>query len=249
LEKKAIFSAASVDVICFDLSETLVAWNHAYDLSLREAASEWAGRWSESADHPNWQETLSSTYWKSRKQGSGRMDAIRNALGVLPIDADERVIVQVARAARLLQPLRCDYIPGAEAALAQLSAKYRLAVLTNLDEARAKQVWRQLGLYRFMMENDLFCASNIGRKPSLRFYRNAAARLGTTAERCLMVGDSYRNDYIGATRAGWKAIWIKKGVRPSARRRRRNERPFIVIPSVGWLPRLFSLTVLIVLLV
>lgn len=241
MRKNAKFSAAAVDVICFDLCETLVAWNDAYDVALREAASEWAGRWSEgNAEEQSWQDTLSETYWRSRRRGEGRKDAIRRSLGILPIDADERIVSQVARTARRLQPLRCSLIPGVETALTQLSSKYRLAVLTNLDEVRTKQLWDRLQLDRYIRESDLFYASKIGRKPSLRLYRTVASRLGAPVERCLMVGNSYRNDCMGAARAGWKAVWIKKGVRPSLIRYRRSERIIRRIPSVKLLPRLLQ---------
>jgi FMN phosphatase YigB (HAD superfamily) len=238
LAKKTTFSGASVDVVCFDLSETLVAWNDAFDASLREAAGEWAGRWSEGGRRAEWQGELSRAFWNARKQGKARTDAIREALSVLPIDTDERIIAQVSRTARRLQPLRCGYAAGAEAALAKLSPHYRLAVMTNLDEERALQVWKRLKLDRFMKEEDLFYGTDSARKPNRRMYRTAAARLGVPASRCLMVGNSYRNDCIGAVRAGWKAVWIKKGVRPSAKKRGRGERPVMMIPSVGLLPRL-----------
>ncbi len=44
-------------------------------------------------------------------------------------------------------------------------------------------------------------------KPHPRLFAHAADAAGTPADRMLYIGDSYRSDVEGATRAGWDVIW------------------------------------------
>ncbi|MDE7472969.1 MAG: YjjG family noncanonical pyrimidine nucleotidase [Muribaculaceae bacterium] len=48
-------------------------------------------------------------------------------------------------------------------------------------------------------------------KPDVRLYRHAEQVAGTTAARCIMVGDNPDTDISGAVDAGWKAIYLNRG--------------------------------------
>lgn len=48
-------------------------------------------------------------------------------------------------------------------------------------------------------------------KPDVRLYRHAEQVAGTTAARCIMVGDNPDTDIRGAVDAGWKAICLDRG--------------------------------------
>ncbi|MBO7748010.1 HAD family hydrolase [Paenibacillus sp. MWE-103] len=45
-------------------------------------------------------------------------------------------------------------------------------------------------------------------KPDARLFRHANARTGTRPENSVYVGDSWRNDVIGALEAGWRVVWF-----------------------------------------
>lgn len=227
------FAPAAANVICFDLSGTLVSWNGAYETALKEAAAEWLGRWSEAEESG---EALTAAYRAARGKGRRRLAAVREALSALPIEADERIVGHIARTARVLQPKRATLKPGAEEALTRLAGAYRLAVVTNLDRGRALEVWRHAGLTRYIAEEDVYAASGSLRKPDRRWFRSIASRLGVPPGRCVMVGDSYRNDAVGAARAGFQAVWIKRGARASAALRGTARRPIVRIPSLRLLP-------------
>ena len=47
-------------------------------------------------------------------------------------------------------------------------------------------------------------------KPDAGIFRCAQSKLGVKAEDCILVGDNYQNDILGAKKAGWKALWINK---------------------------------------
>ncbi|MCI3923958.1 HAD family hydrolase [Paenibacillus sp. TRM 82003] len=230
------FAPASAKAILFDLSGTLVAWNEAYETALREAASEWVGRWSDSEEGRDGIESLIEAYREGRRAGRRRGAALRSALAVLPIEADERIVKHVARTARTLQPSRATLVPGGLEALERLHKTYRLAIVTNLDKERALEVWRTTGLARYVREEDVFAPFGKLRKPDRRWFRAIAARLDVPPRQCVMVGNSYRKDVSGAVKAGCQAIWVKKGARASAALRGSARRPLVRIPSLRLLP-------------
>jgi len=52
-------------------------------------------------------------------------------------------------------------------------------------------------------------------KPAAEIFRQAEARVGVPAERCLLVGDNYWADIAGARRAGWEALWFNPQGKPA----------------------------------
>lgn len=63
----------------------------------------------------------------------------------------------------------------------------------------------------------LFISSEVGwRKPRGEFYQSIEAVLSLPASRLLMVGDDLLNDYHGASRAGWQAIFLHRSDRGAA---------------------------------
>lgn len=234
-------SLAADAVVCFDLSETLVAWNAAYETSLREAMQEWVGRWGEEGEAGARIEAALRAFRDRRAKGHGKAAAIRAAAAVLQTIEDERTARQLAGASRRLAPAFAALVPEAEEALRALAGRHRLAIVTNLDAVTARALWSRLGLYKFIRESDIFVAANGLRKPQKRLFRAAAEKLGAPGERCVMVGDSYRRDVAGALRAGWHAVWIggkKRRPRTGAPRSAAGAR-LSVVSSLKELPALF----------
>jgi FMN phosphatase YigB (HAD superfamily) len=50
------------------------------------------------------------------------------------------------------------------------------------------------------------------RKPDIRLFARAAARIGTPIEDCLFVGDNPVADILGAHAAGMQTAWIRRGL-------------------------------------
>ncbi len=225
-------------VVCFDLSGTLVAWDAAYEAALRAAMGEWVGRWGDEGAAETLIEEALLHYKKSRKRGKSKTAGIRDAVAVLQTVSDERTARHLAKEAKRLQPRKAAFVAGAEETLRQLSGRYRLAILTNLEEATAKELWLRLKLHRFVQEKDLFAAPPGMKKPETRLFRAVAATLGTPPRHCVMVGDSYRRDVVGAIRSGWQAVWIRQAeARPSSPRSALG-RHLRIAPSILALPRL-----------
>lgn len=97
---------------------------------------------------------------------------------------------------------------------------------------------RHFGLHH-LLDSVTFSAEVGVRKPHPRIFEAALTSLQTTAEQCVMVGDSLEDDVAGAQRAGLHGIFIARGAeRRSLDLGRRK--PDAVINSLNELPRLLT---------
>ncbi|HZG83529.1 HAD family hydrolase [Paenibacillus sp.] len=224
--------ARSDEAVCFDLSDTIIEWEGAYEAALRVTLKEWVGRWSDSEAAAAAIGDAIRRYRRARRAGKRRADAVRDAAAAMPIDGDERTMLFIVRQCRRLQTERAGFVDGAEETMRRLAARYRLAIVTNLPAEDAAAIFSRLRLHRFVPESRLFAAATDGgaRKPDPRLFRRIAEKLEVPPQRCVMVGDSFRHDVEGALRAGWKAVWIRRKA-GSAPLRRGPSRSLSFVPS------------------
>lgn len=101
-------------------------------------------------------------------------------------------------------------MPGAQAAVQALAGRFRLVVATNASDSSAVQVRAALdrvGLGQFF--EAVYTVHELGvRKPQPAFYDQLARSLGVWPDEVCMVGDEFLADVMGATRAGWPALWL-----------------------------------------
>jgi 2-haloacid dehalogenase len=92
-------------------------------------------------------------------------------------------------------------------ALARLSERYRLGVITNCDDDLFAASNRKLGI-----EFDwIVTAEQVGAyKPSERNFEVAFERLGLPRERMLHVAQSLFHDHVTAKRLGLATVWIDR---------------------------------------
>lgn len=125
------------------------------------------------------------------------------------------------------------FIPGAEEALSRLRERFRLAIVTNgiLDVQREKLdrtgMWDQFDVV--VISGELGAG-----KPDPRIYVETLRQLGLLADECIMVGDNFRRDVVGAQDAGIRGVWISDG-RPSPNP---SVTPFLTVGSLAGLPDL-----------
>jgi 2-haloacid dehalogenase len=101
--------------------------------------------------------------------------------------------------------------PDTIAALAELKARCKLAIISNVDDDLFAATRPQLGV-----EFDhVITAQQAGAyKPSLKTFELALSRIGTPAHRVLHVGQSIYHDVIPAQSMGLSTVWVN---RPSSR--------------------------------
>ncbi len=94
----------------------------------------------------------------------------------------------------------------------------RLGVISNFD-SRLPRVLQALGLEGYF--SSLTLSTQVGSaKPDPRIFQAALETQGIPPEAACHIGDSYREDYQGATAAGLRALWLdREGKDPSCQGR------------------------------
>lgn len=129
------------------------------------------------------------------------LSMIETALDLTDGAVDTRVIREILAVGREMLTEPIEPLPGVEHALAQLSLRYRLVLITKGDLLHQEQKLASSGL------GDLFAAVEIVSEKDADTYRRVFARHGTGAEQAVMAGNSMRSDILPALAAGsWGAL-------------------------------------------
>jgi 2-haloacid dehalogenase len=101
--------------------------------------------------------------------------------------------------------------PDTVAALRQLQSRFRLAIVSNVDDDLFAATQPKLGV----QFDRIITAQQAGAyKPSLKIFELALSRIGVPAHRVLHVGQSLYHDVVPAQSLGLATVWVN---RPSAR--------------------------------
>jgi 2-haloacid dehalogenase len=101
--------------------------------------------------------------------------------------------------------------PDTVAALRQLKSRFRLAILSNVDDDLFALTRPQLGVN---FDEVITAQQAQAYKPSLKIFELALSRINSPAHRVLHVGQSVYHDVIPAQALGLATVWVN---RPSAR--------------------------------
>lgn len=122
--------------------------------------------------------------------------------------------------------------PDTVSALRELKRRFRLAIVSNVDDDLFAATQPQLGV-----ELDQVITAQQARayKPSLKIFELALSRVGVPAHRVLHVGQSLYHDVLPAQSLGLATVWVD---RPSARAgvgavKAANGRPDLQISSLA----------------
>ncbi|MGN0688124.1 MAG: HAD family hydrolase [Oscillospiraceae bacterium] len=97
---------------------------------------------------------------------------------------------------------------GTEEVLKLLHERYRLGVIANQPK-NARERLMQFGVLKYF--DHLTISGEIGfSKPSPTIFRETLRIVGTTAEKCVMVGDRLTNDIAPAKMLGFRTVWIRQ---------------------------------------
>ncbi|PVM91839.1 HAD family hydrolase [Caulobacter endophyticus] len=129
------------------------------------------------------------------------LSMIETALDLTDGAVSTRVIREILAVGREMLTEPVEPLPGVEKALAELSRRYRLILITKGDLLHQEQKLAASGL------GDLFAAVEIVSEKDAGTYRRVFERYGTGAEQGLMAGNSMRSDILPALEAGaWGAL-------------------------------------------
>lgn len=143
----------------------------------------------------------------------GVMNRFAREFGFLPTEDDLQALPESVG--------RWPAFPDTVQALARLAKRYRLVILSNIDDAMFAETREALGV-EF---EDIVTAEQIGSyKPSTRHFEVALDRLGIRSGQLLHVAQSLYHDHVPAQRLGLKTAWVNRqsrcpgvGVAPVAR--------------------------------
>lgn len=91
--------------------------------------------------------------------------------------------------------------------LERLKGKYRLAILSNGDSKSQHNKITKVGIEQYF--DEVLVSGDIGiHKPDKRIFEYVADKLNVKLEECLMVGDVFSSDILGAINAGITPVWI-----------------------------------------
>lgn len=234
-----------IEVILFDLDDTLHDDTRAYQSAAEEVAREIA------AEHGVDALALKAAYVRAAEGFWKRLsaDALQVTLaGVrrdLWSDALESIGMSDAtlaeRSARRYHDYRKKYFtpfPGAVELLKGLRTRgKRLGLVTNgfSETHREKIALLQLGEFF----DATFIADEVGMvKPDPLLFAHACAKLGSAPARSAMVGDRYDRDIRGAGRAGLFTVWLN--VRGEALPAQADPPPDAACATLGEVGRLFD---------
>jgi 2-haloacid dehalogenase len=195
------------DLLTFDCYGTLINWEegilqclhrilaahgkHADDATILQLYGDFEAR-AEQGQYRRYREVLQSVVRRFGEQ-----------LGFVPTDQEVRSLPESLK--------EWKPWPDTVAALRQLQSRFRLAIISNVDDDLFAATRPQLGA-EF---GQIITAQQAGAyKPSLKIFELALCRVGVPAHRILHVGQSVYHDVIPAQLLGLATVWVN---RPSAR--------------------------------
>ena len=122
--------------------------------------------------------------------------------------------------------------PDTVAALRQLKTRFRLAILSNVDDDLFAETRPQLEVD---FDEVITAQQAKAYKPSLKLFELALSRIQAPAHRVLHVGQSIYHDVIPAQALGLATVWVN---RPSARPgvgavKSAEAKPDLIVPSLA----------------
>lgn len=238
---RPFFSSAHKKVLFFDMNDTLIDQQRTFTIGFKEALKEYTGRWNKTG--ADWSsDTIWNRYqaeWKrrsspSRKKRISKTElqqiCMRHALAPYPFTINDAMVRAFFRQIRSRRHLYAVLFPDVLNTLKVLSRHYKLAVISNGDREQIELHCERLGLDTYFPKNHLFTSKKIGyAKPNIAIYLHAVKALNIQPAQGIMIGNSWKNDIYGATRAGLDAIWIHPThVKKTSQRKVGKERVAII---------------------
>lgn len=107
-----------------------------------------------------------------------------------------------------------------------------VGLITNGPTAHQQDKIRQLRLTQFIREELIFISDQVGiAKPNPDIFHKASEKINIPAKNLLYVGDSWENDVVGPSTAGWNSVWFNH----------RNRKPLTDIKPLAEVKELLSI--------
>nr|WP_150959529.1 HAD family hydrolase [Aneurinibacillus sp. XH2] len=238
---KRLFTPERKRVIFFDMNQTLLDPDSAYNESFIEVLQEYTDRWfSVERDgiarqalakfHSEYNSRAGSKKRTSASRLQLRQSSLAAALKPLPLPQEPSFIQSLLQRIDARAQQSPKLFPGVLDTLEYLAPRYRLAIISNGRREKQERHLTALGLDKFFPPEHLFTSQQKDkRKPHAAIFVHAMQAMKVTPKQALMVGNSWPNDVIGALRAGMDAIWLNPGHKDKSSLRKIGSKKVAVI--------------------
>ncbi|GGH12484.1 HAD family hydrolase [Paenibacillus segetis] len=154
------------------------------------------------------------------------LEAMRNSRFQLSL-AEFDITIPTEQAAAiqaeyLSKQFEIEMFDGALQLIQQLQTQGVLVgIITNGPPEHQMNKIHALDLLNIIPIEQIFISGALGiTKPDRKLFDHVANKFGLIASNCYYVGDSWRNDVVGASSAEWNVIWFNhRGVQPESAHR------------------------------
>ncbi len=197
----------SITTVGLDADDTL--WHN--ETIFRLTHDRFVGLLADHADRATLEAGLAETEKRNlRLYGYGvkgfTLSMIETAMELTGGEAPASVVREILAAGREMLAHPVETLPGVDEALAALSERYRLVLVTKGDLLDQERKLAASGL------GELFAAVEIVSEKDRGTYERVFARHGTGAEEAVMAGNSMKSDVLPALEAGAFAVHIPYAV-------------------------------------
>jgi len=221
----ALADFSGIEWVSFDCYGTLVDWETGIPSAATDALASYG------VDQTNAEILRLFAEVEPLVQSSGEFKTYRVVLREVMDMIGDRLNVRLAdeHADCLAESLtHWPVFPDAGPALQTLKRRYRLAIISNVDDDLFAGSARALGV-----EFDAVITSQQAQayKPNLRSFELAEAAMGVRKERWLHVGESLYHDIGPANRLGIRSVWVNRADRGGGTRST-EAIPDLVVPDL-----------------
>lgn len=139
-----------------------------------------------------------------------RLERLQGTLADHGLEADVEQLALLEAVYRAAYDRHWRHVPGSIELLHALrQAGAWLGVITNGGKDDQSRKLERLGLLPLL--DDVLISEELGcEKPSPTFFAIAAARARAAASDCVVVGDLWNTDIVGAAASGMSAVWLNR---------------------------------------
>lgn len=200
-------------ILLFDLDDTIVTFGQHGPAAWREVCEAAARRCAVSADTLYGElQHVADDYWSDpdrHRKGRLDLDNTRRRLAseaFANLGVDTALAIETTNLYITLSESRIGLFPGARDSLLALSARHRLALVTNGESH--KQRWKIERFELGPLFERVFIEQEVGvGKPDPAVYRHILSEIGAAPEDCCMVGDNLSWDVAAPKSLGIRGVW------------------------------------------
>ncbi|WP_028548054.1 HAD family hydrolase [Paenibacillus sp. UNC451MF] len=205
--------------ICFDVNQTLIHQGIHFEQAFRSVWNDYYSR-SIQGDFPQAEELWNKyqSYWQQHKKTRTtrvhlddlQQQCLQNALKELHVPVHQQFsndFFQLVRRSRLAAK---SLAPRVEETLQELAPRFKLAIISNSPRSEVTHLLNRFKLSGYFPEERIFTAQHSAdKKPNIPLFKTAIRTMDLSPRQLVMVGNSWKHDVCGATKAGLDAVWVQ----------------------------------------